>query len=175
MEYVSRFGKYLVVCDHLRSLTFHSRLRTDVNAVPRPPVRPLTFDAHKIYVACIRPFGLPAGAASGEGGNASGVARGAPGTTRLLPPEMVDLCPALVLLDTNLPGEDTATVLQRIRGDAFQGQPRCLALVDTRRQQRDAMAAGADVALLKGYPTTKLFEVIQTLTVGRETRGELAK
>lgn len=85
-----------------------------------------------------------------------------------------DLRPALVLLDTNLPGEDTATVLQRIKDDASQGQPRCLVLVDTRQQQRDAIAAGADVALLKGYPTTKLFEEIQTLTAQRETHGELA-
>jgi DNA-binding NarL/FixJ family response regulator len=83
-----------------------------------------------------------------------------------------DLCPALVLLDTNLPGEDVVRVLQRIKADGCS--PRCLVLVDTRQQQRDAIATGADVALLKGYPTTKLFEVIQTLTAQRETHGELA-
>jgi DNA-binding NarL/FixJ family response regulator len=83
-----------------------------------------------------------------------------------------DLCPALVLLDTNLPGEDTVTVLRRLQADACR--PRCLVLADTRQQQRDAMAAGADAVLLKGYTTTRLFQVIQTLTSERERQGEWA-
>ena len=78
-----------------------------------------------------------------------------------------DLRPALVLLDTNLPGENTAAVLHRLQDAVGPGQPRLLVLVDTQRQQQHLLSVGADVALLKGYPTTRLFEQIETLTARR--------
>ena len=84
--------------------------------------------------------------------------------------QVAGLCPALLLLDANLPGENVLSVLKRIRDDGCR--PRCLVLVDTQRQQGDALAAGADAALIKGYATAKLFEVITELTGKRETLAE---
>jgi DNA-binding NarL/FixJ family response regulator len=69
--------------------------------------------------------------------------------------------PALVLLDTNLPGEGVATVLQQIKAS---GSPsRCLVLAGSSRQQRKAREAGADAALLGGFSATELFEAIEGL------------
>jgi DNA-binding NarL/FixJ family response regulator len=67
----------------------------------------------------------------------------------------------LVLLDTNLPGEGFFTVLEQIRVNGSQS--RCLVLVDNSRQRVQAQAAGADAALLKGFPTSELFEAIEML------------
>jgi DNA-binding NarL/FixJ family response regulator len=72
------------------------------------------------------------------------------------------LRPTLILMDANLPGEDTSTILQWIK--KHDCPPCCLVLVDTQEQYRDATAAGADVALLKGYATRELFAAIRSLT-----------
>ncbi len=69
--------------------------------------------------------------------------------------------PALLLLDTNLPGEEISTVLKQIKANGSRS--RCLVLVDSVQQRRDARTAGADVALIKGFPAAKLFEVIKGL------------
>jgi DNA-binding NarL/FixJ family response regulator len=69
--------------------------------------------------------------------------------------------PTLVLLDTNFPGEGVLTVLSRIKTNGFQS--RCLVLADEIQQQQDAKTAGADVALLKGFPAAKLCEIIEDL------------
>ena len=69
--------------------------------------------------------------------------------------------PALALLDTNLPGEGFMPVLWEIKGNGSQS--RCLVLADDVRQQREARDAGADVALLKGFPAAELFEAIGRL------------
>jgi DNA-binding NarL/FixJ family response regulator len=66
--------------------------------------------------------------------------------------------PALVLLDTNLPGNGTLTVLKRIKSQ--RPQSRCLVLTDDIQQQHDAKTAGADLALLKGFPAVELYEII---------------
>jgi DNA-binding NarL/FixJ family response regulator len=76
--------------------------------------------------------------------------------------------PALVLLDTNLPGEETTTVLKRIKANGSQS--RCLVLADNFRQQREAKSAGADAALVKGFPTAKLFEIIEGLLSEQKKR-----
>ncbi len=68
---------------------------------------------------------------------------------------------ALVLLDTNLPGEEMTTVLRRIKADGSRS--RCLVLSDTFEQQRRARSAGADVALVKGFSVAELFEVMEKL------------
>lgn len=69
--------------------------------------------------------------------------------------------PALLLLDTNLPGEEISTVLEQIRANGSQS--RCLVLVDSVQQRQEAESAGADAALVKGFPAAKLFEVIKGL------------
>jgi DNA-binding NarL/FixJ family response regulator len=69
--------------------------------------------------------------------------------------------PALVLLDTNLPGEGFVTMLQHIKSDGFQS--RCLVLADDAQRQQQAQAAGADAALLKGFTTAELFETTKRL------------
>ena len=70
-------------------------------------------------------------------------------------------CPDLVLMDSNLPGDESLTVLSRIRADGPRS--RCLFLADDRRQQENAIVAGADVVLLKGCRATELFDAIEKL------------
>lgn len=74
--------------------------------------------------------------------------------------------PALVLLDTNLPDGDALVLLRKIK--AQKHRARCLVLADDRQQQQEATAAGADAALLKGYPAAGLFETIEMLLLGSE-------
>ena len=74
---------------------------------------------------------------------------------------ITEYSPALVLVDTNGFGETVWTTLAHIKSRSFRS--RCLVLVDSSQQQEDAMAAGADVVLMKGCPATKLFETIESL------------
>ena len=76
--------------------------------------------------------------------------------------------PALVLLDSNLPGEEMTTVLRRIKANGSRSH--CLVLSDTFEQQRRAKSAGADVALVKGFSAAKLFEVMEKLLSERQNR-----
>jgi DNA-binding NarL/FixJ family response regulator len=69
--------------------------------------------------------------------------------------------PVLVLIDTNGFGETIWATLRRIKAESLRS--RCLVLVDDARQQEDAVAAGADVVLVKGCPATKLFETVEGL------------
>ena len=71
--------------------------------------------------------------------------------------------PALVLVDASLP-DSVSAVLAQVRDNGRR--PRYLVLVDDRQQQRDAVAAGADVALLKGFPAAELFEIVERLIRG---------
>ncbi|MBN1419496.1 MAG: hypothetical protein JXP34_12015 [Planctomycetes bacterium] len=122
VEYVSRFGKYLVVAEGLRNLSFGSAVRSEAEAVPRPTIRPLTLDEGKIYVACLRPFDLASADAAGEEASAPGVAAGEAGTTRLIPPEMADLCPVLLArsrASMKAGGCLGSTGLGRVRMEAF--------------------------------------------------------
>jgi DNA-binding NarL/FixJ family response regulator len=68
--------------------------------------------------------------------------------------------PAVVLLDTNLPG-GLSLVLKRIRSNGSQG--RCLVLADNIEQQGEARLAGADATLLKGFSAVELYEVVEQL------------
>jgi len=74
--------------------------------------------------------------------------------------------PALILLDTNLPGEGIATVLHMIRTNGSQS--RCLVLAGDLGEQREAIDAGADVALLKGCTTEELFDAMRELLAEQE-------
>ena len=77
--------------------------------------------------------------------------------------------PALVLLDTNLPGKGAISVLKRIKTNGCRSQ--CLVLSGTIRQKRESQAAGADVALLKGFSTEQFLEIIEALLVEQEAEG----
>jgi DNA-binding response OmpR family regulator len=74
---------------------------------------------------------------------------------------MVEQRPALVLLDTNLPGEDVWSLLESMGANGSRS--RCLVLADSVRQQKRARSAGADAALLKGYPAVELYAVVENL------------
>ena len=69
--------------------------------------------------------------------------------------------PDLVLLDTDLAGDEEWTVLKGIK--AQWPQIRCIVLADDVRQQRQAEAFGADVVLLKGTRPAKLIAAIERL------------
>lgn len=79
---------------------------------------------------------------------------------------ITEQAPALVLLDTNLPDGDALALLRRIKAQEHRAQ--CLVLADDRQQQQDATAAGADAALLKGYPAAGLFGTIEKLLLSTE-------
>lgn len=69
--------------------------------------------------------------------------------------------PNLILMDTNLASNGLSLTLRQIK-DRWP-QARCLILADDVRQQYIARKAGADSALLKGYPTAQLFATIERL------------
>ncbi len=66
--------------------------------------------------------------------------------------------PDLVLLDGNLPGSEPWTLLQQIK----DGCPvtRCIALAEDVAQQQEAEAAGADIALVKGFAPAQLIAAV---------------
>jgi DNA-binding NarL/FixJ family response regulator len=74
---------------------------------------------------------------------------------------MTDQHPTLVLLGANLLDEDIQTVLAQIK--ARWPETRCIVLVDNVQQQWIAKAAGADSALLVGFPAAKFVSTIQEL------------
>ena len=66
--------------------------------------------------------------------------------------------PALVLLNSSLPFEETWMALKQIKAE--WPQTRCIVLVDNTQQQGMAQAAGADGVLLKGFAAETLFMTI---------------
>ncbi len=71
------------------------------------------------------------------------------------------LRPRLVLLDSNLPQGGPWTLLQQLKTD--HPGSRSVVLVCNLGEQARAEAAGADVALLRGFPAERLFQVIEEL------------
>jgi DNA-binding NarL/FixJ family response regulator len=69
--------------------------------------------------------------------------------------------PALVVLDTNLPGAALTPILELIRSNG--GSIRSLVLVDNDRLGRDAYEDGADAVLIKGFSTARLLDVVGSL------------
>ena len=69
------------------------------------------------------------------------------------------LRPDVVLLDASAPCSDVWAALRRIR--ATWPRARAIVLVENSRQQRLAEEAGADVALLKGFPAARLAAIIE--------------
>ncbi len=74
---------------------------------------------------------------------------------------LIEHCPSLVLLASNLPGDAAWGVLKQTKNE--QSQTRCLVLADTIHQQWKAEAAGADSVLLAGFPATKFFATMEEL------------
>ena len=69
--------------------------------------------------------------------------------------------PDLVLLDTNLSDNGVTDILSLAK--PANTQSRYLILTDNAEQRQSAEAAGADVALVKGFPAARLFETIDEL------------
>ncbi len=81
---------------------------------------------------------------------------------------LIKHCPALVLLASNLPGDEAWGVLRQTKAE--QPQARCLVLADTIHQQWMAEAAGADSVLLAGFPAAKFFATIENLLSRQKVR-----
>jgi DNA-binding response OmpR family regulator len=62
--------------------------------------------------------------------------------------------PDLVLIDAEALGKTTWVLLEQIRAKA--PHCRCIALVYSSRQQREALEAGADAVLVKGFSAAQL-------------------
>ncbi len=69
--------------------------------------------------------------------------------------------PVLVLLDSSLADGEVWLAVRRVRARWPQGY--CVFLVDDVQQQQAAEAAGADAALLKGFPAGRLIAVLVNL------------
>lgn len=69
--------------------------------------------------------------------------------------------PDLVLLDTDLPGDEEWRVLKQVKSRWPKIQ--CIVLADDVQQQREAEALGADVVLLKGILPAKLAATVERL------------
>ena len=69
--------------------------------------------------------------------------------------------PDVVLLDASLPEEQVWAALRQIKEEWCH--TRSIVLVEDSQQQQEIEAAGADVALLKGYPAAKLIATIEEL------------
>jgi DNA-binding NarL/FixJ family response regulator len=69
--------------------------------------------------------------------------------------------PTLVVLDVNLSGGDTGSLLTQIK--TIAPRARTVVLVDDIDQQRALQATSADLVLLKGYPAAELFNNVERL------------
>ena len=82
---------------------------------------------------------------------------------------MADHRPALVLLDTMLPGNEAGAVLKEIK--TRWPSTHFIILADDVQQQQEAKAAGADAVLIKGFPAAKLTATIERLMAQEEEEG----
>jgi DNA-binding NarL/FixJ family response regulator len=72
--------------------------------------------------------------------------------------------PALVVLEMDLGAEETHAVLKEIRSRwPWTG---CIAVADGARQKQVAEAAGADVALIKGFTAAEFLASVEALVPG---------
>jgi DNA-binding NarL/FixJ family response regulator len=78
--------------------------------------------------------------------------------------------PDLVVLDVEGLGDQALEVLEMLRID--HPSTKSLVLVENMRQQTQVQVAGADVALIKGYPANELIETAKALLAPRNTRAE---
>ena len=83
-----------------------------------------------------------------------------------------EIRPNVVLLDGSLPEEQVWAALRQMKAE--WSQTRSIVLVEDSHQQQKVQAAGADVALIKGYPAAKLIAAIEGLLSQEEGRGAYA-
>jgi DNA-binding NarL/FixJ family response regulator len=69
--------------------------------------------------------------------------------------------PALLLLDAGLPAGQAWSLLRQVKS-RWPATP-CIVLTDTQHSRRRAEAAGANRALLKGFPAAKLSLMLEQL------------
>jgi DNA-binding NarL/FixJ family response regulator len=67
----------------------------------------------------------------------------------------------LVLLDTDLPGSEPCALLRQLKSQ--WPATRCIALADDVQQQQESEAAGADIALVKGFAPVQLISAVDRL------------
>lgn len=72
-----------------------------------------------------------------------------------------DHCPALVLLDFDLPHEDVQGVLRAMK-ERCPCTP-CLAFTDHTEKREEIRSAGADVVLSKGYPAARVMTTVSDM------------
>lgn len=70
-------------------------------------------------------------------------------------------CPGLLIVDGNIPASNVRRLLERAKKECPQS--RCLVLVDSTAQLSEAESAGADRAVLKGYPASQLLRIVSEL------------
>jgi len=80
------------------------------------------------------------------------------------------LNPKLVLVDVEAFGDEARTLFARIK--AQQPACRCVALTRDTQRPEEARFAGADAALVKGFPAAGLFETIRRLLQADELSRE---
>jgi DNA-binding NarL/FixJ family response regulator len=73
--------------------------------------------------------------------------------------------PDVVLLDADAPDDDIWAALAQIR--ETWPQSRAIVLAESSEQQRQAEEAGADVALIQGFPAAKLATTLEGLLDGK--------
>jgi DNA-binding NarL/FixJ family response regulator len=77
-------------------------------------------------------------------------------------------CPKLVLLDANLPNNQAWAFLRVLK--AKYPHTRSIVLVDNLQQQAAAQSAQATVTLLKGFPISELYNIIEKLASGQTSQ-----
>jgi DNA-binding NarL/FixJ family response regulator len=83
-----------------------------------------------------------------------------------------EIQPHIVLFDADLPAEQVCAALGQIREKWHR--TRSVVLVADSRQQQELQVAGADVALLKGFPAAKLIATLEGLLSQQEEGGTCA-
>jgi DNA-binding response OmpR family regulator len=83
--------------------------------------------------------------------------------------ELEDPGPDLVLMDVEALGKTTWVLLEQIRAKA--PHCRCIALVCSARQQQEALEAGANAVLIKGFAAAQLSAAVERLLTRREGAG----
>ena len=78
--------------------------------------------------------------------------------------------PDIVLLDASLPQHEVWAALRQIQEE--WSRTRTIVLVDDSRQQKQATEAGANVALLKGFPAAKLATIVEMML--QDGKGEMS-
>ena len=73
-------------------------------------------------------------------------------------------CPDLLVVDGNIPASNVRRLLERAKEECPQS--RCLVLVDSQAQLNEVESAGADRAVLTGYPASQLLRTVSEL-IGR--------